>query len=186
MRLSVLFVAVLCVGCPGDMRAPPSNADLISLGEPQAEAGATDGAGPDYAKPGDGSKPGDKAKPQADQQAPGGPCPCPLGQYCLSNICRGTCTKPTGPCEVTSTCPSTHACVEVKGVLNLYLCIPGAAPGQTCGLSTYCANKHTCASYKSGSYQCLPVCSQKGAACGTGGTCTQDNSDPTCFFCSKP
>jgi hypothetical protein len=40
-----------------------------------------------------------------------------------------------------------------------------------------------CGSYSGGPYQCVPICSPKGGACGTGGTCLDSDG---CLFCSHP
>lgn len=113
----------------------------------------------------------------------GKPCPCKAPLLCVSGICRAQCNPPTDPCKVVSNCPATEGCVQYAGGPN-YVCVPALGPGQSCATANaFCAVNLVCGSYNSGPFQCVPVCSPKGGACGTGGTCLDDNG---CLFCSHP
>jgi hypothetical protein len=109
----------------------------------------------------------------------GGPCPCAPPLICVSNVCRATCSAPTGLCKVTSSCPATEACVGTTS--GSYFCMPAVGPGQPCDAKTYCPNNHVCASYNAGPYTCKPICNALGAPCGNGGQCAVASG---CLFCS--
>jgi hypothetical protein len=131
----------------------------------------------------------DKPPPAPDLPPPppdkgpttGGPCPCTPPLICVSNVCRATCTAPTGLCKVTSNCPATEACVGTTS--GSHFCMPAVAPGQPCDPKTYCPNNHVCASFNAGPYTCKPICNALGAPCGGGGQCAVASG---CMFCSVP
>ena len=123
-------------------------------------------------------------RPDIASHKPGTKCPCKLPLRCYKGVCRSPCKKPTDACKVVSNCPSNRHCLG-----GVYLCVPGAAPGKSCGSTLGCWNKYSCTSAKSGApYTCKPICSKAGAACGSGskGTCKWMVNNPKCHVCNTP
>jgi hypothetical protein len=187
-RAVILPVVVLLGACPGSLPFPADGVRRVDLGggvvdqwvPPTTDLSLVEGNPPTIDQRIVDQQPPDLTPP--DQGIPtGGPCPCTAPTICVNNVCRLTCSAPTGGCKVTSSCPATHGCIPVTSAG--YVCLPGAAVGSPCSQTVWCQNNHVCASVNGGAYSCLPLCTAAGAACGTGGQCLAAN---TCLFCSKP
>ena len=145
----------------------------------------------DTGKPPD-SKPAPDLKPPPDTKPPtpdkgggttGAKCPpaCATGYLCVNNKCRKKCTDGTDVCKAITVCSTSEVCMPVTAKESV--CTAATAPGGSCK-NTHCGSKHVCASISGKPYICLPVCNKKGASCGTGGTCAQDQKSK-CLFCTK-
>lgn len=193
MRNAVhLLLAQVLVCCAGDLAVPDGRVDLytgpeasvlLQDSQPLAvDLTLSDTAAPDSAAPDAGTP--DSAAPAPDTGLPtGGPCPCTPPLLCINNACRAPCTVPTDPCKAVASCPPDHGCVPMTSSPGVAACLPAVAAGQPCSVTVFCAVNHVCGSVSGGPYICLPTCSTKGAACGTGGTCLEWQG---CLFCSKP
>jgi len=198
------MAALVLLGCPGELSHGPGTGnpsgdtviipggDSILLGQEGVSVQVDFTLGDLPPPPETGVSPDTALKPDSTPSTvdlgvsvPGSPCPCMGTLICINGFCRAQCSQPSGGCKATSNYPTTHACVATN-ISGLHVCIPGAAPGKSCGTNTYCYNKHICASINSGPYTCVPVCSTKGAKCGTGGVCIQDTTNTSCLFCTAP
>jgi hypothetical protein len=193
-RVAAALVALVVplLGCAGDL---PPKGDGTGTGQdlamdwgyatPDLPTGQPDAPASEAAPLPDLPTVPDLGPSQPDLGLPtGGPCPCKAPLICANNACRAQCNAPTGPCKVSSNCPSTHACVEMNNRPGTYVCLPATGAGQACSLTVYCAVDHVCASVSNQPYICLPICSSQGASCGTsGGTCIASGA---CLYCSKP
>lgn len=175
---------------PQNWPPPDNNPPANNFPPPAADAGSTPVSAD--AKPpatqADGSPPppaADSGTPPAQQNPNAGKaCPCTGGTYCVSGVCRASCTAPKDKCKVVSNCQSNESCVGTSK-LGVWVCLPALQPGASCGMLKPCPVNHVCSSINLAAYKCLPVCSVANAPCGTsGGKCAKFADG--CQVCSKP
>jgi len=168
---------------PNPNNFPPPAADSGNTAPVSADAkppaANADGGGPPPPAPDTGTPPS-QVNPNA-----GKPCPCSGGTYCVSGVCRASCTKPVDLCKVVSNCGASEACVATNKI-GVWICLPALTPGAVCGMLKPCPVNHMCSSIGGAAFKCLPVCAVANAPCGTTGAGKCAQFADGCKVCSQP
>ncbi len=176
-RTAAALLCLLALGCPGSAKYPRSDGKSVE----QAVLAPL----PDGTSKLDRQAAELKAREQGSDailtSTVGGPCPCAAPLLCVLKACRQPCNQVI--CNGATNCGASEACINTE--TNTPVCVPGAATGEACTATAFCAAANLCLTTdpQSSAGKCYATCAGVGQPCPKG-KCSAVPGNP-CFFCTQ-